>query len=349
MKVIGFDKRQGDIRLTVESPEDCWVLAHIIDEGDQVKARTIRKIKKGAEGDRKQAVIKRNVTLTIEVEKVEFTQSSLRVLGVIRDGPDDIPLGVHHTIIIEDGMKIDLHKKEGFMRHHLVRIEQAKLPPPDQILLIVHDREQAIIVCIAKEAKILARIKGIVQKKGQDQQIEDFYKNLAKHISDYKERLKAKTVIVASPAFFKEDLMKVVPQDLKKSIILATCSSVTRNGVDEVLKRDEVKAALSKDRVSKHLKLVFEVTARIAQDGKIAYGIDQVERAAQSGAVETLIVTEKRIKDDRENKTFKRLDSLMLLAEQSRAVLVLMDSTTEPARKVDGLGGIVALLRYKVE
>lgn len=349
MKVKGLDKRQGTVTIELTQPEDCWVLTHLIDENDLVKARTIRKIKKGGEEDRKATIIKRPMTLTIEVEKTELAEGSIRILGVIRDGPEDVPRGTFHTIALEEGQWCELRKPSGFKAHHLARLDQAQAPPPDQVLLVVHDREQAIIALLSNGYRVLTQLKGDVQKKDQDQKSEDFYKRLTKTIQEYKERIQAKTVIIASPAFFKEDLLKSFPAELKKGAILATCSSVTRNGIEEILKRDEVKTAIAKDRVARQFALVEQVQQQIATDGKVAYGTDEVERAAHAGAIEKLMVTEARIKKEKEQGTFDRLDNIMMVADQAKAELVLIDSASEPGKKVDGLSGIVALLRYRLE
>ena len=73
--------------------------------------------------------------------------------------------------------------------------------------------------------QILASIKGSVQKKDQEQQIKgSFYMEIIKQIKEYVERYKIKNVILASPAFWKEDLMKELKdEELKEKIILATC------------------------------------------------------------------------------------------------------------------------------
>jgi len=348
MKIIQLDKKQATAKIELTRPEDCWVLTHVIEPGDKVRARTIRKIKKGGEDVRKQTIIKKPVTLTVEVEKTELSESTIRILGVIVDGPEDIPRGQHHTIALEQNQSFRILKPKGFKAHHLARLDEASQPEPNQILLVVHDREQAIIGLITSGVKILTHLKGNVAKKDQVQQSENFYKQLTKVIQDYKKQHNTKTVIIASPAFFKEDLIKEFPPELKKQVVQATCSSVTKNGIEEVLKRDELQSALKQDRLTKHLKLVEQITQELATSGKVAYGTDEVEQAANAGAITTLIVTELKIKTAKEENNFDRLDSIMIVADKAGAALVLMDSSSDPGKRVDGLGGIAALLRYKI-
>ncbi|HLC85382.1 MAG TPA: mRNA surveillance protein pelota [Candidatus Nanoarchaeia archaeon] len=348
MKVSNLNKKEGTAKLQLERPEDSWVLTHIIEPGDLVRASTIRKIKKGAEEDRKATIIKKPVTLTIEVEKVEYAESSIRILGLVRDGPEDVPHGSHHTIDLSPHDTLSLKKKEGFAAHHLARINDAQKPPPGQVLMVVHDREEAFLCLVAESCRILLHLKGKVQKKAMEEKSEDFYATIADELAQAWTKYNPDALIVASPAFFKEDLLKVLLPELKKKAVMATCSSVTKNGIEEVLRRDEVKQALSRHRVAEQLKIIEQLAHEISKDGKAAYGADEVEKAAQAGAVASLLVTEGRIKQARESGKFKRLDEIMMTAERAGADLVLLDSETEPGKRLDGLGGIAALLRYRL-
>ena len=72
MKVIFQDIKKGEIKIQVTSLEDLWYLSNIIDSGDEVSGRTFRKIKIGDDSDKNVKVVKKPVSLSIIVEKVEF-------------------------------------------------------------------------------------------------------------------------------------------------------------------------------------------------------------------------------------------------------------------------------------
>ena len=155
--------------------------------------------------------------------------------------------------------------------------------------------------------------------------------------------------MVASPAFWKEDLVRQVKNsELKKKITQATCSSVDKNAINEVLKRPELANVLKQDRSSKELKLVDEVLSEISKDGKSAYGFDEVKQSAEAGAVKILLVSDKLIQDLREKEAYSALEAVMKLAEQNQGEIHIINSEHEGGKKLDGLGGIAAILRYKL-
>ena len=51
---------------------------------------------------------------------------------------------------------------------------------------------------------------------------------------------------------------------------MATCSSVDKTGINEVLKRPEIKEALKQDRITKEISLVEELLAEISKNTKVS-------------------------------------------------------------------------------
>ena len=112
MKILFKDYKKGEVKVQVTSLDDIWFLSHIIDEGDYVKGKTFRKIKLGEGPDRDAKVIKKPVTLKIEVEKVDFHKysNSLRVSGKITEGTEDVPKGPYHTFDVKEETIIKIIK-----------------------------------------------------------------------------------------------------------------------------------------------------------------------------------------------------------------------------------------------
>ena len=155
---------------------------------------------------------------------------------------------------------------------------------------------------------------------------------------------------MASPSFFKEDLLKKIKDDdLKKKIVLATCGSVSPNAVDEVLKRDETKQVLRDDRVAKELKVVEELLKEISQEGLAVYGMAETRSAAEAGAIKTLLVSDGEIASQREAETFTGLESIMKVVDQTGGDVVIVTSEYAAGKKLDGLGGVAGLLRYQLQ
>ena len=352
MKLLFKDLKKGEIKVKVENQEDLWYLSNIIEDGDLIKGKTLRKIKIGEKEQRSQKTVKKSVFIEIKCEKVEFAKDSnaLRVLGKIIQAPEDVPLGTYHAFTIGEGSTAAI-KKEGWLKFQLERLNEACHEKGSKILIVVHDREEAYFALMKKYGyDILAHIKGSVQKKGVDEPIRgSFYAEVIRQIKDYADRHNINNIILASPAFWKEDLMKELKdEELKNKIILATCSSVEKNGIEEVLKRPETREALKQDRISKEMNLVESLLEEISKNGFAAYGLIETENASFAGAVKILLITDSFIQKSRNENNYGKIDNMMKIVEKQKGEIKIISFEHEGGKKLNGLGGIGAILRYKL-
>lgn len=347
MKIIHSDLKHGEIKIKAENAEDLWYLSDIIEKDDIVSGTTERKIKLGSGGDEKTKIIKRIVFLKIKVEKIENdNMNALRVSGPIIVAPDDIPKGDYHTFAIEDGTIITIEKQQ-FSRYALKKLEEAVKSEKINILIVAFDREEAIFAQLKNSGyEILLDLTGDVAKKDFDEKKANFYEIIYKQMIEYDARNSYSNIIVASPAFWKEYLIKEVKDDkIKKKITLATCSSIDGSTINEILKRPELKTVLDKDKETKELKLVEELLDNIRTDNA-AYGFDQVIEKLISGNISILLISENLIKKSREEKFYDKIDRIMQDAENLNADIKIITSE-QSSRKLDGLSGIGAILRWK--
>ena len=350
MKLLKKDLKKG-VLLLVQSIDDMWYLSQVIEPGDIVKGKTLRKIKLGDEGARKAKSEKKSVFMMLKVEKVEFHKYSdvLRVSGTILEGPEDIAKGTYHTFSLEEGSKITLIK-EKWLAYQLERLKEASAKEPPKILICMLDRETAIFALTTAEGyRFLTELEGEVEKKDVKVRTSNFYDEVIKVMKEYSERYKVEHIILASPAFWKEELLKVLKDnEIKRKIKTASCSSVTRNSIDEVLKRQELKDVLKQDRIANETKLVEELLVEIAKKGMAAYGLEETKKAVEAGAVKTLLLTDRFIRDKRIENAFEEIDEIMKLVNSMKAELAIISSEHQAGKKLDGLGGIGAVLRYKL-
>jgi protein pelota len=80
---------------------------------------------------------------------------------------------------------------------------------------------------------------------------------------------------------------------------------------------------------------------QVAKDGRATYGPKQVERALKQGAVETLLVADTVLRKP-------EIDLLMELANDSKARTVVVSTESEAGKRLEGLTGISALLKFKL-
>lgn len=350
MDIIHSDFRKGIVKLRVNDLDDLWYLSHIIDAGDIVKGKTTRKIKIG-EGENAKTV-KKTITLKVEVEKVEFHKFSdlLRVNGKVMEGPEDIPNGSYHTISLEEKSEFVLEKIK-WLKYQREKLEDAA-EKKHSFLICVFDREEAIFALSKMYGfDILLKLEGDVARKRKQVTVKkDFYDEIIKLMKDYETRYSPESIIVASPAFFKDDLMKkIVDKDFKKKIVISTCGSVSENAIDEVLKRPELQEALKKSRTREEELLIEELLSEIHKEGLAAYGFEQVANAVMAGAVIKLLVGDFLIQELRQKDDYEKLDNLMKQVDNSKGEIYIISDEHEGGKKLKGLGGVGALLRYKLE
>lgn len=352
MRIVHQDIKNNTIKVTIDSLDDLWYLSQIVEPGDVVKGQTERKIKLNAEGDRNAKIIIKHITVSIIVEKVEFHKynNTLRISGKINEEYEDIPKGSYHTLAIEQGTAITI-AKEQFFKHHLDQLKEAATQKQTMILLCAFDREQATFAQLKRYGyDLLAELHGDVQKKQfQDKHETSFYKEIAKQIQAYDQQKKPATIIVGSPAFWKEYLLKELKNTaVEKKIITAACSGAGEMGIKELLKRQEVQQALQHDRITKEINAIEMLCAEIAKNGLIEYGRMQVRQAAEQGAVKTLFITDSFLQKEREQNTYHEINSLIKAVDSAKGTIMIVSADHEGGRKLNGLGGIAALLRYKL-
>ena len=344
MKIIKQDMKQEEKRLLIENSDDLWYLSHVVEPDDIVRASTERKIKIGKEGERNIKVVRKKVTLTIKVEKVEFQEygSNLRILGTIVDGPDDVPRGDHHTVAIEPGSQLSI-RKEAWLPYHTEQLKDAGRQG-SRLLIVLFDREEAEFYLLEKKGITkLSALKGNPQKKDYEQtDKKDFWQDIGRQLEEYDKKYACESIILGSPAFWKDYVMKILPDGLKKKTIGTSCSDMGQTGIREILKRPELRAALERDKTAKEESLV-EDTLMALQNEKVAYGLKDVEVAVEQGNAKIILVTTSHIQKSRQEDAYARLDSILKTGAKNQAEIHLLALVT---KKIDGLGGIVAIKRW---
>jgi len=350
MKLLHSNLKKGEVRVLTQSLDDLWYLSAIIEPKDIVQGKTLRKIK-APSAESKEAA-KKPVFIKLEVEKAEFSKYTniLRVSGVIKEAPEDVPLGDHHTFNIDDNTTITIIK-ENWLKYQLDKLKESCSEKKSSLLICVHDREEAYFALFKKYGyEILSHIEGEVQKKREESiKKENFYANVIAKLKEYVERYSIKQIILASPAFWKEDLMKELKDnELKQKIILATCSSATKNGIEEVIKRPEVREALKHERTAQEINKVEELFTEIAKNNLAVYGLKETENASIMGAVKELLITDTFIQKSRSGDFYSQVENIMKTVDKTKGEIQIISSEHEGGKKLDGLSGIAAILRFKL-
>lgn len=346
MRILEQDRKIGRARLFVESPDDLWHLRTLIEPGDTVTGSSEYKEKLGG-ADAKTQIVKRRVWVAVTVEKVEWSAHAgrIRIVGMVVDGSEEVPRGSHHGLDVGEGEEVTLVKPR-WLAYHLERLEEAAKGPSAKTLVILFDRERAVFVALRPHGhEVLATIDGDVPKKGWDTpKGKDFMNEVGKHAAETAARLGAAHVIAASPAFWRAELEKALPTELRGKVLFASISDPDVRALPELLARPEVQAALAGERVAREREIVERVLEALAKD-RLAYGHADVHAALSDGNLSEVIVSESAIVKAREENASDALEKLLRQADDIRATVRLL-STPEAMSRIDGLGGIVGVKRW---
>jgi mRNA surveillance protein pelota len=346
MKIIRKNLRKGEIKVKIMGKEDFWYLSQIISGEDLVKGQTERKIKLGSDSDRQKKVVKKKVFLQIKVEKIENNDEFLRISGTIEQGPEDIAKGSHHSFKIEPNSEITI-TKESWMNYELEKLKEATEESKDKVLIVLFDREEALFVFMKNQGfEVISKIKGEVAKKDRpESEHKDFYKEIVENLESQDKRFEPSKIIIASPGFWKEYLVKELPSELKKKTIIGTCSSVSESSIKELTENKETSSLLEKERSGKETALFQDLLKAISKE-KACYGLKDCEEKILMGAVEKLFVSYSFLEKKRKENKHRFIEKLMKTSEQMNGEVIIL-STEEVDDRLNNLGGIAGILRWK--
>ena len=327
-----FDLKHDLGRITPETPDDLWVLSEIIRPGDFVKSKTLRSVEvKRTEG--KEKVGKRAVILTIHVEKV-ILDTTLRLGGKILEGPGDMSRG-YHTIDIKEGTYLEINREWKSWEINKIKASAIKQEP---VTVLILDDSEADFYLIREKTEHIAHIRssGLGKSMGVSGKPE-YYRKLLSQL----EKTETKIIIVG-PGFAKEELIKILKErnkELASKIIVDSVSHTGEVGLQEVFKRGLMDKILKSSRISDETDLVEKFLTEIVKEGLAVYGINETREAVEKGAVQTLLVSDKKVRE---------VDDIMENAEKMSTKVRIISSAHQSGEKLFRMGGIGGILRYKM-
>jgi protein pelota len=328
----------GEIRLLPESIDDLWHLQHLIAPGDLVFATTFRSVESATDKIRPEKVEKRPVRLGIRVEKVEFSEHGvrLRITGTIEHGIDT---GAYHTINVETGYEISVIRR--WRPIDLERIERAVKSSVFGVIhiLTLEEGEAELFRLRQYGPESVITITAGSGKGGETETRTGFFDTVAKSIAEI-----SGPFVIAGPGFIKEDFVRYAKNrnsaPAGRAIVVET-RRIGRGAVQDVIGAGTLEKLIGDLQLSREVRLMDEVLLRIAQDGAVAYGKKQVETAIGYGAVDEVLLADSLLRD-------LTIVPLIESAERMQATVVVLSTEFEPGERLEALGGIAALLRYKM-
>ncbi|WML68532.1 MAG: Protein pelota [Methanoregula sp. SKADARSKE-2] len=331
-------EKYGEIRLFPESIDDLWHLEHLISPGDLVSGTTFRSVETAPDKIRPEKAEKRPVRLGLRVERVEFSSQGirLRLSGIIEQGVD---VGSYHTINVETENEISVIKQWRPMDFE--RIDRAvKSSVYGVIHIITLEEGEAELFRLRQFGPESVLALSSSSGKGAETDLRSvFFGQLLSLLAEI-----TGPCILAGPGFVKEDFLTFARGKknpvVERAMVVET-RRIGRGAVGELIGNGALDRLIGDLQLSREVRYMDEVLKRIAQDGPVAYGIREVAEAVEFGAAEQLLVADSLLRDP-------EIAELIEDAEARKAGIVVLSGNFEPGERLSALGGVAALLRYRI-
>ena len=353
MRILRRDDTQWKLR--IESEDDLWVLARVATQGRSIAMLGERRDPTTAEsGLRAKAAERKKMWIQLKILKTEYQTYSdiLRVHGTIQQAPIDI--GLHHTHLIECGDEVELISMDAFPEMDVSLLEESiESSNKSNVSIVVVENDEIVLFEITsrglREGATWSMRGG--GKRGDARNSESVAKSFQKQVA--KEILAATDLelpmIVCGPGHAREKLRTVILEsEPQRNLRLIATSMAGRAGANEVLQDGLANEFLQDHAIHKEIQLLEEVWTRIASNGAVAYGEQELVRAMEEGAIETLLVAIDLLRDGETLIDGVLLSDWVAKLDEIGGDLIQCSIDHDAGEQLTGLGGIVALLRYKM-
>lgn len=356
MKFLGKDLKKGIVKVVPESMDDLWHLYNVIHRNDAVYAYSSREIKpdEGGYGRPKRGE-RVSVFLGVRVESVTWDKlvGKLRIHGTICEAPEIVPTGAHHTLTIALNTPLTIVKK-AWAKHEVERLEKACRVSEKPILIIAIDDEGYAVATTAQygievKAEESVKLPGKHEAEKRDDAKKAYFKKALNTLRQMW-TLTHVPIVIIGVGFVKNDFAKFLDNeaaDIAESVL--DVKSVNNDGVAgiyEALRSGVLQRTMKQQRVLEETEVIEEVLKRLGKgEGNVTYGLEEVKKATETGAVEKLIVADSVLrKGSDEERLF--IEEMMKSVEQKGGSLIVVSTEHEAGAKLTALSGIAALLRF---
>ena len=341
-------------RLRIESEDDLWALSQLCRPNSILGMLSHRRDSTTGtqEEGRAKSAERKPMWIVLNIEKTEFQPftDNLRAHGIIKDANFDI--GSHHTHIISPGDEVELEFPGGFIKSDLSLLKETiSSGSRAKSALIVVENDEIILFEVTSHG-----IRDVSQfsMRGGGKRINDssgvrrdFFEKVAKEtILVFSDDM---PMVICGPGLAREQFESILKSNGSKNQILNAATSIGgRSAANEVLADGLADAVLGEHALVSQIKAIEEGLKRISTNGAVAFGMNFISEAADSGAIETLAIDANLIRSPnievREN-----WESILQTTELSKGIIIQVSQEHDSAQQLLGLGGAIALLRWKMD
>jgi len=355
LKILAKDIKHGVMKLELRNIDDLWVLYNIVQKGDRIIGRTTREVKSTETARPSSKRVP--VTLGITVQKVYFDRDldRLRVHGIVFEAPEEVRVtGAHHTLSVgpEDIVTV---VKDRWPNHHVQRVEKSVVAE-EPIIILALDSEEASVAVLRSfgldfKGEVRSRLPGKAEAEKRQVAMKDYFHRTGTLLDAVLAEFTG-PLLVVGPGFTKDHFAKELRSGVKhlgsRTMSVKAVGSGGVAGVHEAVRVGAVGKIRRDSRTLQEIELVNEALRRLgSSSGDVSYGLDRIEADASQGAVDTLIVADQVIREA-EDEERSRIEGVMRSVEERGGKVTLVSSEQEAGKMLQSLGGVAALLRYRL-
>ena len=282
-----------------------------------------------------------------------------------------VKMGSHHTLDLELNRKFTLEKAEGWDAVALEQLSQAvDTRRRVSVWAVVMGEGTANIALVTEFQTILRQrvevyLPGKRQPGPYEKALEKFFKTLLDTLLRHMELPTNAPLLLASPGFTASAFQKYIKaeavrtgdkalRDLGPNIIIAHSSSPHLHSLAEVLKDKTVLAKLSDTKYARETALIDRFSELMRKDdGRAWYGHKEVTKAVEKGAVGrgggVLLINNALFRSDDLAERKRWVALVEKVRDEEGGEVRVMSEAHESGKRLEGLGGIAAILTFPLE
>jgi len=340
------------LRLRIESEDDLWVLSQVCGTGCLVGMLSHRRDSTTGtkEDGRAKSAERKPMWIVLESSETAFQPftDNLRVHGVIKEAKIDI--GSHHTHVISSGDEIELTQEGGLSRVDSALIKEAiSSGRKARSGLIVVENDEVLIFEVAVHGirdVSQFNLRGGGKRIGDSTAVRnEFFEKVAKETKMvFPDEM---PLILCGPGMAREGFEFLLRRlGAQNKIVNAPTTIGGRSAANEVLAEGLADSLLGEHAIVEQVRAIEEGLKRVSTDGAVTYGMEMVSDAARQGAVETLVIEAGLLRVEENHSDW---ESIAEAVESSSGKVIQASTEHDAGKQLQGMGGAIALLRWKLE
>lgn len=357
------------ITILPQDKEDLFTVHQLIDKDDEVIFKKMVTTNMDETGKKKSTDLVR-LKLQIISSEFDMKNESLRYKGVsVVDETGkanvNIPVGKFFSFTVNYSYSFTILKHDFNNYSQKLLDEASQVGHKADTAAVVLQEGIAHVCLLTPSSTILKqKIEYSMPKKKRatdvakfDDKTLKFYKAIYGSVKKNFDFDKLKMIILCSPGFYAKTLMEKIFQyaeeehnkavlDNKNKFLIAHCSTGYLQGITEVLKDPSYSSKLQNTKYSQEALIMDEFLQHLNNDDcKAWYGEAEVQKAADMGAINVLLITDTLLRSDdidQRKRCLKLVDSI----EQMGGKVLVFSALHNSGEELDKLTGLACILKY---